>query len=94
MKMVRDHGLGEDDQIGSLSGDDEPLSPSPLRFELPKTDAEIAKDFRDQARAHLELLAELMNEAERTHGMRIGFQIGRDGFGRNTVAALEVVKVL
>lgn len=56
-------------------------------------DREQALVYKAAVRTHLEALCATMDEANRK-GMRLTFQVGMDGYGRNIVAALDVVKVL
>ena len=58
-----------------------------------KTDAAVAADLKRDTGELLKKVAALLDEANR-HGMRIQFQLGVDGFGRNVVANLDVMKVL
>ena len=58
-----------------------------------RSDREVATDLKARVRVALEGVAALMDEANRS-GMQVQFQIGLDGFGRNVVASLNVVRVL
>jgi hypothetical protein len=58
-----------------------------------QNDRDMAADIKQRVRNALELAAKVMDEANRS-GMRVQFHFGVDGFGRNVVAALDVVKVL
>lgn len=69
------------------------VTPPPLEFKRAPTDAEIAAEYREQARSHLDALIILMNNMDKD-GMRLSFNLGRDAFGRNAVLALDIVKVL
>lgn len=63
-------------------------------FERPRTDTQIATDYRDRATSLLAPLVDLINEARRD-GMQINFQIGPpDGFNRQSLVLLEITKKL
>lgn len=60
-----------------------------------RTEAQIAADYRERAIAVLDPMIALINEARREHGMIIQFQISQpDGFGRQSLALLEIMKKL
>ena len=50
-------------------------------------------DLRDRVRSKLDELLPIMDEASRA-GMRVEFQLGVDGFGRNMIGKLDIVKSL
>lgn len=54
---------------------------------------ETANELKQRIRLALSVCLEIMDEATR-NGMVIQFQLGVDGFGRNVISALNVVKVL
>lgn len=86
--------LGESDSIGDIAGNEKLVTaPDVITFKFPPSDTEIAAGYREQARAHLEVLIILMNNMDKD-GMRLSFNLGRDAFGRNAVLALDIVKVL
>jgi hypothetical protein len=58
-----------------------------------KPEKEVAAEFKDRARVMLGGLTSLMDEIDR-HGMALQFGCGRDGFGRNVVTMLNIVKTL
>lgn len=58
-----------------------------------RTDKEVAADLRARMTAKLVEVAMILDEANRS-GMRIAFQLGIDGFGRNVVTTLDIVKPL
>lgn len=56
-----------------------------------RSEREIAVDIRERVRGKLSEVGLLLDEANRA-GMRINFQMGVDGFGRNIVAMIDVTK--
>lgn len=58
-----------------------------------QSDLDAAQEFHGRIGKQLQSLAVLMDEVNR-HGMRVEFQLGIDGFGRNVVARLEILKRL
>lgn len=57
------------------------------------TDADRAKTYRERMDAALKGVLEIINEA-RQHDITIQFQLGEDGFGRQAVGALHILKKL
>ena len=58
-----------------------------------KSDREIAANLKDRASKALLAVTAIMDEARRAD-LVLNFQIGVDGFGRNVVTALTIVKPL
>lgn len=58
-----------------------------------RSDVDIAADLKNRIRVHLEQAGAIMDEG-RSAGLVIQFQFGIDGFGRNVIASLAVVKPL
>lgn len=60
-----------------------------------RTEQQIAEELRKDLQARLETIAEIITKARREHGFTVGFQLSPpDGFGRVTLAALEIGKKL
>jgi hypothetical protein len=60
-----------------------------------RSEAQVAKEYRERALAQLEALADLLTEAKRDHGLTVTFQLsGADSFGRTSIAMLEISKKL
>lgn len=58
-----------------------------------KTEAQIAADFKEEARVHLNALVDVMTRAKK-HGMTLTFQIVNDpNYGQPCVIGLVVQKV-
>lgn len=58
-----------------------------------RPDAEVAADLKKQVRDKLEFVVAVM-EIARSHGLRLTFSVGLNGFGRYVVQDVDVVKVL
>lgn len=58
-----------------------------------RSDKENAEDIRARAKEALAQIIEVMNQAE-TFGLRLGFNLGRDGLNRAFIQSLEVIKHL
>jgi hypothetical protein len=58
-----------------------------------RSDADLAFDLKNRIRFSLEQAAAIMDEA-RQAGLVLQFQFGIDGFGRNVIASIAVVKPL
>lgn len=56
-------------------------------------EADRAAELHARCRAKLGEITAILDEAN-THGMRIEFGLGMDGYGRNVIARMEVVKSL
>lgn len=62
-----------------------------VKLETMKTEKEVVADLRARTEAKLAEVALILDDANRA-GMRITFNIGVDGFGRNVVQSLEIMK--
>lgn len=58
---------------------------------LGKSERDIAVDLRERVRAKLNEIAPIMDEANRA-GLRVEFGFAVDGFGRNIVGRLAIIK--
>lgn len=74
------------------SSDDAP--PGVINF-IPSgpTDAQLAEEYRERMNKALFEVLNIINEARR-QGIVINFQLGEDGFGRQAVGALHILKKL
>lgn len=62
---------------------------------LGRSEAQIAAEYRERALAALGPLMDIINEARQRHGMVVSFQISApDGFNRQSLALLEIMKKL
>jgi hypothetical protein len=68
-------------------------SDGPVHIVPGSTDAERAQDYRDRLRAALVPVLAIIQEAQ-SNGLKVGFNIGPDGFGRQQIQTVEVVKPL
>lgn len=60
-----------------------------------RSDQQIAEEIRDDLRARLEVIGEIVTKARRDHGMTVAFQFtGPDTFGRTQLVMLEIAKKL
>ena len=57
-----------------------------------RPDREVAANLKNEMQAALAVAAGIMDVANRS-GMKVQFQLGIDGFGRNVIASLDIVKV-
>ena len=80
MQQNAPNGIG---QLGSLHA----LQTAP-------TDRELAADLRAKIEAALNVVVTEMNKAESASGLRASFQIARDGFGRNRIADISIMRLL
>src|SRR6185436_16154033 len=56
-----------------------------------RSEADIAKELREDLQSRLEEIGEIITKARREHGFVIAFQFApADGFGRCTLATLEI----
>ena len=62
-----------------------------ISLESGVSDQEFAHDATTRLRKKLEEACAIMDEAN-GRGMRINFNCGIDGFGRNVVASIEIMK--
>ena len=65
----------------------------PVALVPTKPDTEAAADARAKLTPLLEQVAAIMNDIERD-GLRIGWQIGRDSFGRQRLLTIDVSRPL
>lgn len=62
---------------------------------LGRSDQQKAEELRKDLQDRLEVIAEIITKARREHGFTVGFQLSPpDGFGRVTLATLEIGKKL
>lgn len=57
------------------------------------SDAEFARDLKERLRVKLVEATEIMNEAQHRK-MRVQFAIAPDGFGRQVIQSLDIVRVI
>jgi len=72
---------------------DRPKQPTILSVTPGKTDADLAAELRAMLRPLLEEVVLHLNSASQS-GLQVNFQIGRDGYGRSALIALDVVRLL
>jgi len=65
----------------------------PFKIVQGKSDKDIADDLRERMIPALQVLCDLMREADFS-GMQTSFNIARDQYGKLCVQALNIVKVL
>jgi hypothetical protein len=58
-----------------------------------RSDRELADELRAKAQAAIAKIIDVMDEANAV-GLRVDFQLGRDGLGRMNIQALTIVKLL
>ena len=64
-----------------------------VEMTLGKTDIELAADYRAELRPLLELVCAIMENA-RKRGLKIGFNIAPDLYGRQVVQFIDVTRPL
>jgi hypothetical protein len=69
------------------------MSDKVVSLEPRPNDADLAKQYRERMRLALEPVVALMNEAS-ANGLEIGFQLGRDQYGRHIVMPIGVARPL
>jgi hypothetical protein len=67
--------------------------PNLRTIEGTKSDADKAKEYKAELRTRLEEVCAILNRAN-ADGLVLGFNITRDGFGRNVIGALDATKPL
>ena len=65
----------------------------PLKIVSSRPDKEIADDIRARLNEALDEVLEIMREGDQA-GLQVGFSIGRDQYGKQTVTALTIVRPL
>lgn len=65
----------------------------PIEFKMPKSDAELAKEFRERMTAALIGVCDIMHEADQA-GLQIDFALGRDQYARRVIAGMSIVRPL
>ncbi len=71
----------------------EPRMTEPLKIVSSRPDKEIADDIRARLNEALDEVLEIMREGDQA-GLQVGFSIGRDQYGKQTVTALTIVRPL
>lgn len=57
------------------------------------TDAQLAEYYQKEIKARLQAVCDIITQANRNK-IEVQFQLGPDGFGRSTVQAIKISKVL
>ena len=67
---------------------------NPIAHILPGlSDAEVAADLKKRLHAAIGEVVSIMDEAN-ARGLQVSFQLGRDGYGKNRINDLEIVRPL